>query len=175
MRSLVLGHTAAMNQSGAGDALPVGRPLTAAPLFTRLAFDGETLEITSRLRPSPRGRTTRIPLSDLMAIEAWSRDRHPGVDGTRQLLSFRVRRYWNGEQITHHVRVMRKAPTADFRRLQEGVNEAVVDRARRVIDARGQEHPSVRTTGTTGSGPRSPTDCARPSLWPSTLTSRTVF
>lgn len=55
VRSLVLGHTAAMKQSDRSDELPVGRRLTASALFPRLAFDGRCWRSRSGTEPSPQG------------------------------------------------------------------------------------------------------------------------
>ncbi|MFE7482487.1 hypothetical protein [Streptomyces sp. NPDC057552] len=117
---------------------PVRHPLTASTLSARLTFDGHTLRLTRRLRPLPWGRTGRIPLRDVMAIEAWVREKKPGAEG-RTLTYCRVHHYRDGEERLRNIRIRRpRSATADaFQRLQEAVNEAVVDHARGIIDARG--------------------------------------
>ncbi|SHI45727.1 hypothetical protein [Streptomyces sp. 3214.6] len=57
---------------------PVRQPLTASTLSVRLTLDGHTLSITRRLWPLPWGRTPRVPLRDVMAMEAWVREKNPG-------------------------------------------------------------------------------------------------
>ncbi|MGK5643245.1 hypothetical protein ACSNOK_33900, partial [Streptomyces sp. URMC 126] len=71
---------------------PVRYPLTASPLFARLTFDGHVLSITNRLWPLPWGRTRRIPLYEVMAIEPWVRYKLTGVDGTKTMHYYRVLR-----------------------------------------------------------------------------------
>lgn len=119
---------------------PVRLPVTASALSARLTFDGHTLSITRRLRPVPWHRTRRIPLRDVMAVEGWVREKIPGVDG-KTMTYFRVRRYVLGKQLSRNVRV-RRAAHDGFRRFQEVVNEAVVDHARSIIDARGPGAPT---------------------------------
>lgn len=119
---------------------PVRLPVTASALSARLTFDGHTLSITRRLRPLPWHRTRRIPLRDVMAVEGWVREKIPGVDG-KTTNYYRVRRYVLGRQLSRNVRV-RRAAHDGFRRFQEVVNEAVVDHARSIIDARGPGAPT---------------------------------
>ncbi|MGK5448792.1 hypothetical protein [Streptomyces radiopugnans] len=123
---------------------PVRYPLTASPLFARLTFDGHVLSITNRLWPLPWGRTRRIPLYEVMAIEPWVRYKLPGVDGTKTMHYYRVLRYWHGKQDVWDIRIFRpmSATEDDFRRLKDAVNEAVVDHARGIIDARGPGAPT---------------------------------
>ncbi|MEH0581713.1 hypothetical protein QBA54_46440 [Streptomyces sp. B21-108] len=134
---------------------PVRHPLTASTLSVRLTFDGHTLSITRRLWPLPWGRTIRIPLRDVMAIEAWVREKNPGADGGKTMSCYRVRRYLHAEQRSRDIRIRRSgsATADDFRRFQVAVNEAVVDHARGIIDARGPGRLPVRRTGTPGSRP----------------------
>ncbi|TFE39000.1 hypothetical protein E3E14_26285 [Streptomyces sp. ICN441] len=122
---------------------PVRLPVTASTLFARLTFDGHTLSITRRLWPLPWHRTRRIPLRDVMAVEGWTRDKNPGVDG-KTFHYRRVRRYQGGEQFSRNIRIRRpRSALADrFLRFQEVVNEAVVDHARSIIDARGPGAPT---------------------------------
>ncbi|MFI7235084.1 hypothetical protein [Streptomyces cyaneofuscatus] len=125
------------NPNGVGEP-PIRPPLTASTLSARLTFDGHTLSMTRRLWPLPWGRTGRVPLRDVMAVEAWVREKDPGVDG-KTMTYYRVRRYLHGEQRLRNIRIRRLgSATADaFQQLQETVNEAVVDHARGIIDARG--------------------------------------
>ncbi|CAM5355173.1 hypothetical protein SALBM311S_04943 [Streptomyces alboniger] len=124
--------------------MPVCHPLTVSTLSVRLTFDGHTLSITRRLRPLPWGRTSRIPLRDVMAIEAWVHEKNPGRDGEKSKSYYRVRRYLHGEQRSRNIRIRRprSATADDFRRFQGAVNEAVVDHARAIIDARGPGAPT---------------------------------
>ncbi|MGW2619622.1 hypothetical protein [Streptomyces sp. NPDC001500] len=83
-------------------------------------------------------------MADVMAVEAWVREKSPGLDGGKTVLFYRVRRYVHGGQRFWDVRIRRRrsAGAEDFRRFQEAVNEAVVDHARGVIDARGPGAPT---------------------------------
>jgi len=123
---------------------PFRYPLTASTLSVRLTFDGHTLSITRRLWPLPWGRTRRIPLRDVMAIEAWVREKNPGLEGGKTMSYYRVRRYLHAEQHSRDIRIRRSrsATADDFRRFKDAVNEAVVDHARGIIDARGPGAPT---------------------------------
>ncbi|MYX16904.1 hypothetical protein GTY67_26510 [Streptomyces sp. SID8374] len=98
----------------------------------------------------------------MMAIEAWGRQKDPGVDG-KTVTYYRVCRYVRGEQRLRDIRIRRptSATAEGFRQFMEVVNEAVVDHARGIIDARGPGRPPVRRTGMPGSRRRPPTGCAR--------------
>jgi hypothetical protein len=152
---------------------PVRRPPTASTLFVRLTFDGHTLSITRRLWPLPWGRTIRIPLREVMAIEAWVREKNPGVDGGKTMSYHRVRRYRHDEQRSWDIRIRRSrsATADDFRRFQGAVNEAVVDHARGIIDARGPGAPTgpahwdARFQATIAHGLRTPYPLAEDARW----------
>jgi len=123
---------------------PFRYPLTASTLSVRLTFDGHTLITTRRLWPLPWGRTRCIPLRDVMAIEAWVREKNPGLEGGKTMSYYRVRRYLHAEQHSRDIRIRRSrsATADDFRRFKDAVNEAVVDHARGIIDARGPGAPT---------------------------------
>ncbi|WP_146207016.1 hypothetical protein [Streptomyces tirandamycinicus] len=142
---------------------PVRLPVTASTLFARLTFDGHTLSITRRLWPLPWHRTRRIPLRDVMAVEGWTRDKNPGVDG-KTFHYRRVRRYQGGEQFSRNIRIRRpRSALADrFLRFQEVVNEAVVDTRAPSSTPAGPGRRPGRRTGTPSSRPGSPTGCVRP-------------
>ncbi|MFI1044246.1 hypothetical protein [Streptomyces griseoruber] len=122
---------------------PAARPLSASTRWSRLEFDGHAVTHTLRAWPIPWGRTTRMPLEELLILDIPRRpkDRDNMPPEVHTLVLHRDDAGWLR---TVHITLGKTGRALRlFRWFANCVNEALTEQARLILAARDPAAPQV--------------------------------
>ncbi|WP_460072145.1 hypothetical protein [Streptomyces sp. YKOK-I1] len=122
---------------------PEARPLRASTRWSRLEFDGHAITHTLRVWPLPWGRTTRMPLEELLILDIPRRHRNRD-NAPPEVFTLVLHRDDAGRVRTTHITLGRTGRAQRlFRWFANCVNEALTEQARLVLAARDPSVPHV--------------------------------
>ncbi|WP_340374114.1 hypothetical protein U5640_02280 [Streptomyces sp. SS7] len=127
--------------------LPPARPLRVHTRWSRLEFDGHTVSLTRRTWPLPWGRTSRIPLEQVLILDIPRRRRNRD-NAPRELFTLVLHLDEGGRSRTIPLTVGKTMRALSRSTWFSGcVNEALTEQARLLLATRDPFAPEFPTTG----------------------------